>query len=799
MSRLWGIPLLKRLSTKMVIGFIAIMAVFSVLGLLASREVNRVREAASEAVSRSEAVQHLQDARVAADDQILDHYELLLENRESAIGSFEQARQRRDQARDAAAQDDPTSRETDLMNRLRTADAQFDDNFLNGVVPAWRAGDLAGAVSREKVSDNILGTVRGLTASLISDYQTRNQDARSAADLAATDARTYLIYAALTGFGLSLLIALGAARRLSRPLSRLKDASVAMTHGDLDRRVPVTTNDEIAELATSFNRMADSVQHKIRQLTRLSDIALAISSEYEWENVVGLVMEKGMEITDSQAAAIVLYDDENGQFTDTYTKGLGDKFVGKMQFRRGGLADEVLLGDTAVFSDDIKARHRLSKLARDEGIRAFICLPLKVRRKKLGVFYVYSKEAESYGHEELAVLSILSNQAAIAIQNAQRYERSQEEAITDGLTGLYNQRYFYKRLHEEIKRAERNQAPLSVIFTDLDKFKVFNDLNGHGLGDRALKDVSRIISDSKRAVDMAARYGGEEFAIILPETDTSGAQIIAHRIRRRVAAFNFATKEHVTTPLTTSIGVASFPEDAQLGHDLVDKADWSMYYGKRQGGNRVTLFHEESGEFGALSLEDLVREELHLAAAQAMAASVDERNSYDKRHAESVARMASSIAHQMGLDEDDIHEVRVAGLLHDIGLVSVPEEIINKRGRLSADEWNRIKGHPEVGETILKHIASLQSFLPIVRHHHEHYDGGGYPDGLITEKIPLGARIIAVADAFQAMTSDRPYRRALTTEQALYELEMASGTQFDPGVVQAFVTLLKPSRQAKAS
>jgi len=193
-----------------------------------------------------------------------------------------------------------------------------------------------------------------------------------------------------------------------------------------------------------------------------------------------------------------------------------------------------------------------------------------------------------------------------------------------------------------------------------------------------------------------------------------------------------------------------------------------------------------------------VREELHMAAAQALAASVDERGSRDQRHAESVARLAAVIAAEMRMEDEEIHQIRVAGLLHDIGLVTVPQEIINKRDQLSAEEWRRIKEHPEVGETILKHIASLEGFLPVVRHHHEHFDGAGYPDGLTKEQIPLGARILAVADAFQAMISERPYRRALTTDEALNELQMSSGTQFDPVVVDVFVSLFR-TRQAKVS
>ncbi|MHB9112180.1 MAG: diguanylate cyclase [Thermoleophilia bacterium] len=798
MKRLQGTPVYRRLSTKMVTGFVAIVAIFSILGLVVSREVSETRKLSNEALDRAGAVQHIEEARSAAAEQIQANYELILEKNESKIANFEAARARRQNAFTEAKAHAVTDQEIVWFEELEQVSNQFDDNFLNKLVPAWRAGDQNLTLTLEKKADVLLISMGNYSSLISDDFKANNFSAQQAADESATEARNYTIFAAFVGVGLSLLIAIVATRRLSRPVRELNEASLAMTRGDLDRRVEVSTNDEIAELGGSFNLMADSVQHKIEQLTNLSDIALAVSSELDWERVVGTVMEKGMELTDSQAAAISLFDEDRGEFTDTYTRGLSDAFVNKMQFRKGGLAEEVLMGDQAVFSDDIQSGHRLSKLARVEGIKAFICLPLKVRKKKLGVFYVYSKDFDVYGREELSVLSILSNQAAIAIQNAIMFEQSQEEAVTDGLTGLYNQRYFYSRLREEIDRAARNQKPLSVIFCDLDRFKSFNDVNGHGMGDQALKEVSRIITESKRAIDIAARYGGEEFALILPETDTSGAQIIAHRICRRVAGFTFNTRSRNAAPLTTSIGVASYPEDANHANDLVDKADWSMYYGKRQGGNRVTLFHEQAADYGRVNLEDLVRDELHLAAAQALAASVDERGSRDQRHAESVARLASVIAAEMSMEDEEIHKIRVAGLLHDIGLITVPQEIINKRDHLSAEEWRRIKEHPEISETILGHIASLESFLPVVRHHHEHYDGAGYPDGLIRDQIPMGARILAVADAFQAMISERPYRRALTTNQALNELKMSAGTQFDPGVVDVFVSLFR-TRQAKVS
>lgn len=798
MGRLWGKPLFGKLSTKMVGGFVAVVTIFTILGFVISHEAAQLRDASIEALLRSEAVQNLQEAELAVSDQIQAQYELIVEDSSSFIAEFREAGSRRQSAMTEAAVHAETAQESELISRLDAAGAEFDSIFNDVVAPAWIAGDRSTALAAEKQTDELRDSIGTYSSLLATSYNIRNDRAQESVDSASRELRYYFLFTAFIGISLSLVITVVASRRLARPVQELKEAASAVIQGNLKRRVHVTTNDEIAELGHAFNRLADSVEHEIVQLSNLSDIALAISSELDWERVINIVMEKGMELTASQAAAVVLYDEERMEFADTFTSGLSEDFVSKMQFRKGGLADECLLGDSAVFSDDVAARHSLSSLARREGIRAFICLPLKVRQRKLGVLYVYSKDFETYGRDELSVLTILSNQAAIAIQNAQMLERSQEEAVTDGLTGLYNQRYFYSRLKEEIERAERNRKPVSVIFCDMDRFKSFNDINGHALGDMALREIARIIKESKRAIDLAARYGGEEFALILPETDSSGAQIIAHRIRRRIAGFSFETRSRSSSLLTASVGLASFPEDGKQANELVEKADWSMYYSKRQGGNRVTLFHEEASEYGRTSLEDMVRDELHLAAVQAMAASVDRNNIYGRQHAESVARLASSIANGMRLEDDEVHRIRVAGLLHDVGLVGVPEEIINKRGRLTDEEWSRIREHPEVSESILKHISSLESFLPVVRHHHEHYDGAGYPDGLSGGEIPMGARIIAVADAFQAMTADRPYREALSVNQALTEIQIASGSQFDPDVVAAFIEILKPPQAQTA-
>ncbi|RJQ43916.1 MAG: diguanylate cyclase [Gaiellales bacterium] len=790
--------LFQKLSSKVVSGFVAVVAVFSIIGLVVTHELGEVRSSAAVAMDRAEAVQDIKDVTAAASEQMQAVYELILDSNLGQVNAFTEAGERRRQALDDAVSHAESSQELAYLEQLQQSTEQLDDIILNRLVPAWESGDRAGAIVYEKEADGLLVSIKNKATVVTSSFDERNVQAREASERASAEARSYLILAAIVGISLSLFVTVITYRRLNRPVTELKEASMAMIHGDMERRVRVTTDDEVGELGRSFNLMAAAVQDKIGQLTNLSEIALAISSELDWSRVLDVVMDKGIELTGSDAAAIVLYDEEKRRFTDVYTSGLSDDFTTRMRFRRGGLAERVIFGDQAVFSDDIQAHHRLSKLAREEGITAFICLPLKVRKRKLGVFYVYSKKTDAYGREEVAVLSILSNQAAIAIQNAMMYERSQEKALTDGLTGLYNQRHFYARLHEEVERAERSRKPLSIIFCDLDHFKAFNDTNGHALGDQALKEAGRVITESKRAIDVAARYGGEEFALILPDTDSSGAQIIAHRIRRRVAALEFESKAKGPVSLTVSIGVASYPNDAANPRELVEKADWSMYHSKRHGRDRVTLFHEAADAYGDVSKDDLVREEFKLAAAQAIAVSVARRDEGDAGHSESVARLSSAIAEALNLDEEVVQQVRVAGLLHDIGLVSVPPDIINKREELSEEDWRRIREHPEAGTEILKHISSLEGFLPVVRHHHEHYDGAGYPDGLKREEIPLGARIIAVADAYQAMISDRPYRKAMPPSQALIELQRGAGRQFDPVVVELFIRMMG-DYEAKAS
>ncbi|HUZ28146.1 MAG TPA: diguanylate cyclase [Solirubrobacteraceae bacterium] len=361
-------------------------------------------------------------------------------------------------------------------------------------------------------------------------------------------------------------------------------------------------------------------------------------------------------------------------------------------------------------------------------------------------------------------------------------------ATTDPLTGLANHRAVIGVIEQEIERSRRYRRTFSILFLDLDHFKALNDTSGHRMGDDALKAVGGLLKQRLRGVDTPARWGGEEFLAILPETDREEALAAAEKLREAVAQHGFGeTGMH----LTCSIGVAEYPRDGADRSGLIDAADRAMYAAKSLGRNQAL----SAGDPAVLALgehtSDSSRDALALAGAiEALAMLVDVRDDYTGTHASDVSRLAHAVALQLELGAGEAQLISVAARLHDVGKVAVPDAILRKQGRLTEDEWTIMRTHPVVGAEVVGLIPALRPIAPILRAHHERVDGTGYPDGLSGDEIPLGARVIAVADAYSAMVSDRPYRKALDADVALTELRANSGTQFDSAVFAAFEAIL---------
>lgn len=369
-----------------------------------------------------------------------------------------------------------------------------------------------------------------------------------------------------------------------------------------------------------------------------------------------------------------------------------------------------------------------------------------------------------------------------------------DAARTDPLTKLPNRRGFRESLDLELERARRGGTTMTVIVGDLDHFKEVNDRSGHQIGDAALQRVAGILGGGARQIDAAARIGGEEFALILPDTDASGALVVAERLRCAVRD-EFAQD---VVAITMSFGIATYPEHGETAASLLRAADEALYGAKESGRNRSVLHSPEVRRMSEGRGERDLEGERFLAVVLDLAEAIDLRFSGSARHSETVGRYAEMMARELGLSEARVGRVRLAGMLHDVGKVGVPDAILKKPGRLTDEEFAVVRRHPDLGAQILEH-PNLRDVQAWVRMHHERPDGTGYPLGLAGEELPLEARIVAVADAYEAMTSDRAYRDSIGHAAAREELRRCAGAQFDARVVEAFLAVLeRESARAEA-
>ena len=414
--------------------------------------------------------------------------------------------------------------------------------------------------------------------------------------------------------------------------------------------------------------------------------------------------------------------------------------------------------------------------------------PLKSHGKLVGILGLSRKHSKQmFSQEDIELVTSVANQAGVIVENAQLYSQAMTWAITDGLTRLYNHRYLHECLDKEIARGTRFGTTFSIVMIDLDFFKTYNDTYGHLAGDDVLTSVGKCIQSSIRTVDLAFRYGGEEFAVILPETATDGAYLVAERVREKIEQKVFSGRSSITA----SLGIATWPTDGVTKEQMLVSADKALYTAKGTGRNRTCVPFDYKKQ-GLVSV-DAASETQRIAISMifALAATVDAKDHYTYGHSRKVSQYAVAMAQEMNLSQEKIGIIRTAGLLHDIGKIGIPDSILNKDGILDEQEWRQIRSHPEMGVEILRYVAELSNSLPIILNHHEHFDGSGYPAGAKGNEIPLEARLISIADAYDAMTSLRPYHNQRSSQEAIDELKRCAGTTFDPELVEIFCKILQ--------
>jgi diguanylate cyclase (GGDEF)-like protein/putative nucleotidyltransferase with HDIG domain len=369
---------------------------------------------------------------------------------------------------------------------------------------------------------------------------------------------------------------------------------------------------------------------------------------------------------------------------------------------------------------------------------------------------------------------------------AQLASNVQSTARTDALTGLANRRGFDELFAVEVERSLTSESPLALLLLDLDDFKSVNERLGHAGGDRVLRAFATALNDSIRRIDHAARIDGEGFAVLLPDTEPHSAYLLAERLRRRLS------EEVPAYPvkLQVSIGVASSPKHGLTASELMHAGDRALHAAKSLGRDRAVMYDAEIvGSLIAAEERGELRREENLAAVMVLAETLDIRDTGTARHSQTVGHLAALTARRLGMPDDLVERVRLAGVLHDIGKIGVPDAILRKPGPLTDDEYEEMKNHASLGARIVAG-ANLEDISAWVLAHHERPDGRGYPHGLRDHDIPLEAKILAVADSYEAMTSDRVYRMSIGHAAAQDELRRCAGEQFDPVVVDALVAAL---------
>lgn len=440
-------------------------------------------------------------------------------------------------------------------------------------------------------------------------------------------------------------------------------------------------------------------------------------------------------------------------------------------------------------------------------------IPMISVNKCIGVMLIADRHVDP--SEKL--YNFIANYVALTMDNMSLIEKSQEHFNTDSLTQLYNHRGFQECLSKELKNAEDNHSELSVVMLDVNNISKINRELGHVKGDEVIKLVAEKVKNNLRKSDIAGRYGGDEIAIILPKTDISEAKYIAEYITYSLSCC-FVDD---VGPVKVSVGIASYPECAKEQEKLLILAEQAMYISQAKGykdgmsaiissadfnfwddvalKSYAEIISKRHAQMGVNFEEELLHKfnseqissQNHLEEiAKSLAGAIDAKDPYTKGHSTSVSRYSEALARAVNLPENEVERISLGALLHDVGKIGIPENVLKKPDRLSDEEWNIMKQHPVIGaEKVLQPNESLRDLIPIVKYHHEHVDGTGYPEHLKGDEIPLSAKIVAVADAFHALVSDRPYRKGLGLDVACDILLQGAGKQWDADLVTKFIQI----------
>lgn len=442
-----------------------------------------------------------------------------------------------------------------------------------------------------------------------------------------------------------------------------------------------------------------------------------------------------------------------------------------------------------------------------------VVLPMLSLNKCIGVMLI----GQNIATINTDFATFFSNYMGMFIHNAQLLEKTNKYANTDTLTSLYNHRGFQEVLARELTQAKNTEKPLSVVMFDVNNISKINRELGHAKGDEVIKTIAEKIKQNIRANDCAGRYGGDEIAIIMPDTDTKDAKYLAEYI---TYCLSCCFVDDVG-PIKVSVGISTFPECTIDQEKLLILAEQAMFISQAKGYKEGMSAIVSSSDFNfwddmalnsfaevlakrhsqiginfeeelvhKFNQEEIVNHNHLMEMVTSIAGAIDAKDPYTKGHSTSVSRYSEALARAVNLPEHEVERIKIGALLHDVGKIGIPENVLKKPGKLNDEEWEIMKQHPTIGaEKVLAPNEALRDLIPIVKYHHERLDGKGYPEHLKGNEIPLAARIVSVADAYHALVSDRPYRKGMPIEKACAILKEGAGTQWDPDLVRQFISI----------
>ncbi len=560
------------------------------------------------------------------------------------------------------------------------------------------------------------------------------------------------------------------------------------------------------ELRASNTTLERNVGDRTRHLATLHGITSTLNTSLDRRTVLRVTLQQTVAAVGADGGGIWLRDARRDVYTDSapgdewtlvHWQGLQDDPATISLLRDLSIADAETQNGPSTFHLSPATRQAIADgVAPPE--RRLICVPVRWQGSLMGVMGLMRREGQ-FSYEDRALVESVSLEAGTALQNARLYSEAAHRADRDSVTELFNHRAIQEQLVTTLARCKRNGNSFSIVMMDLNNFKFFNDTYGHPVGDDVLRAVARGLKESCRTSDLLGRYGGDEFIVVLPDTDGPGTIEACQRIKTELDARHFEPVPGTKLPISISFGWAAYPTDGDSVHELLTQADANLYSHKRGGASYLS----QSAKAARETREELKRLKNRsvggsFGVLDALVTAIDNKDHYTRHHSEEVTYLSLLVGQEIGYSEEQLRAVRISGLLHDVGKIAVPDDILRHPGKLGREEWEIMQQHPVFGALIVKDVPNLDHVLEGIRHHHEKWDGTGYPDKLAGEAIPEMGRLLAMADCYSALTTNRPYRKGWKPEDALEEIENCIGTQFDPRLCAAFLSVMRRELSVQA-